>query len=465
MDILLAHGYFIAEDAHEQAIMKPYPTLGLLYISSHLKAKGFAVDLFDATFQTMADFAAYVRAKRPSLVGLYCNLMTKQNILRMIPICREVGATVILGGPEPASYAAEYLAFGADIVVVGEGELTLEELIPHLARHGRAQLHTIQGIYFQDDEGQVVQTAVRPFIKDLAAQPWPDRAAIEMARYLDTWKTHHGYSSVSLITGRGCPYTCTWCSHTVFGHTHRRRTVEDVADEVAWIQETYQPDQLWYADDVLTIVPRWFLSYAAELKRRGLRLPFEAISRPDRLNEEIITALAEMGCQRLWLGSESGSQHILDRMQRKTEVADLIAKSHRLQAASIEVGMFIMLGYDGEEVSDIEATADYLKQANPDLFLTTVAYPIKGTVYYDKVANRITTPLAWAERTDRDWQVDGRYSRQFYDHATRWLVSEVKLHQQWQAGERNLLRLGKLWLNARRGRFGMYFTQGVTSER
>jgi anaerobic magnesium-protoporphyrin IX monomethyl ester cyclase len=458
MDILLSHGYFIAEDEHEQAIMKPYPTLGLLYISSHLKAKGFAVDLFDTTFRTMADFVAYVRQKRPSLVGLYCNLMTKQNILRMIPVCREVGATLILGGPEPASYAAEYLAFGADIVVVGEGELTLEELIPHLARYGRSQLHTVQDIIFQDEDGQLTQTAARPYIKDLAAQPWPDRDAIDMARYLDTWQTHHGYSSVSLITARGCPYTCTWCSHAVFGHTHRRRTVEDVADEVAWIQETYRPDQLWYADDVLTIVPRWFLSYAAELKRRGLRIPFEAISRPDRLNEEIIAALAEMGCRRLWLGSESGSQRILDRMKRKTEVADLITKSHLLQAAGIEVGMFIMLGYDGEAVSDIEATADYLKQANPDLFLTTVAYPIKGTAYYEEVADRVATPLDWAERTDRDLQVNGRYSRQFYDHATRWLVNEVNLHQSWQAGQRHPLRLGKLWLNAQRGRWGMRLT-------
>jgi hypothetical protein len=121
--------------------------------------------------------------------------------------------------------------------------------------------------------------------------------------------------------------------------------------------------------------------------------------------------------------------------------------------------MFIMLGYDGEEVSDIEATADYLKQANPDLFLTTVAYPIKGTAYYEEVADRVATPLDWAERTDRDLQVNGRYSRQFYDHATRWLVNEVNLHQAWQAGQRHPLRLGKLWLNAQRGRWGMRLTR------
>jgi anaerobic magnesium-protoporphyrin IX monomethyl ester cyclase len=459
MDILLAHGYFIAEDEHERAIMKPYPTLGLLYIASHLKDKGFDVDLFDATFQSMAAFIAYVRDKRPSIVGLYCNLMTKQNILRMIPVCQEVGSTIILGGPEPASYATEYLNFGAHIVVMGEGELTLEELIPHLVKHGRTQLHTIQGIIYQTGDRQVNNTGVRPYIKDLSVQPWPDREAIDMARYLDTWKTHHGLSSVSLITARGCPYTCTWCSHTVFGHTHRRRTVTDVANEVAWIQETYRPDQLWYADDVLTIAPRWFINYAAELKRRALHIPFECISRPDRLDEEIIAALAEMGCSRLWLGSESGSQRILQAMKRKTEVADLLAKSRMLRQAGIEVGMFIMLGYDGEEVADIEATADYLKRSDPDLFLTTVAYPIKGTAYYDAVADRVTTPLAWSERTDRDLQVNGRYSRRFYDHATRWLVNEVNLNKAWRAGQRHPLRLGKLWFNAQRGRWGMRLTQ------
>lgn len=459
MDILLSHGYFIAEDEHEQAIMKPYPTLGLLYISSHLKAHGFAVDLYDTTFHTMADFATYVKQTRPSLVGLYCNLMTKQNILRMMPVCQEVGATLILGGPEPVSYAAEYLACGADIIVSGEGELTLTALIPHLARHGRTGLHTVQGIIFQDDDGQVVQTGARPFIKDLSTQPWPDRAAIDMPRYLDTWKTHHGLSSVSLITARGCPYTCTWCSHSVFGHSHRRRSVEDVANEVAWIQETYQPDQLWYADDVLTIAPRWFLSYAAELKRRGLRIPFECISRPDRLDEDIIAALAEMGCARLWLGSESGSQRMLDAMKRKTTVADLLAKNKMLQDAGIEVGMFIMLGYDGEDVTDIKATADYLKQSNPDIFLTTVAYPIKGTAYYEQVADKVTTPLSWRGRTDRDLQVNGRYSRRFYDHATRWLVNDINLHKARLAGQRNPLRLGKLFANAQRGRLGMRLTQ------
>ena len=288
MDILLSHGYFIAEDEHEQKIMKPYPTLGLLYISSHLKAQGFAVDLYDSTFQTLNHFENYLRQQKPKLVGLYCNLMTKQNILKMIEASCNIGATVIVGGPEPPHYAEKYLNAGADIVVIGEGELTLTELIPHLKQHGLQQLQNIHGIVFKSETAKIIRTPPRMQIADLSKQPWPDRDAIPMQKYLDTWKTHHGTNSVSLITARGCPYTCTWCSHTVFGETHRRRSPQDVAAEVAWIVETYNPDQLWYADDVLTIHSRWFLEYAAELKQRNLKIPFECISRADRLNDKYV---------------------------------------------------------------------------------------------------------------------------------------------------------------------------------
>lgn len=462
MDILLSHGYFISEDEHEQQIMKPYPTLGLLYISSYLKAKGFDVTVYDATFSSLADFEEMVQATQPGLVGLYCNLMTKGVILRQIQVCRAAGAEVILGGPEPVNYAAEYLAAGADVIVAGEGELALEELIPHLARHGHQGLDRVAGIAFLNDEGQVVHTAPRKQIEDLSALPWPDREAIDMDRYLATWKEHHGLSSVSLITARGCPYVCQWCSHSVFGHTHRRRSPEDVVEEVAWIKERYNPDQLWYADDVLTIHPRWFLQYAGLLKERGLRLPFEGISRADRLNETIVDALAEMGCYRLWIGAESGSQRILDAMQRKADVADIQAKTKMLQARGIEVGMFIMLGYEGEQEADLVATVEHLKTANPDVFLTTVAYPIKGTKYYEKVEGRAFSPLPWAAGTDRDLGVAGRHSRRYYDHATRWMVSEVNLNKARRAGSRDYLSMAKLAVNSWRGRLGMALSRHET---
>lgn len=455
MDLLLAHGYFIAEDAHEQKVMKPYPTLGLLYLSAYLKAQGFAVEVFDATFQSLAAFQEKLQATRPPVVGLYTNLMTKFNVLKLIAMCQSVGARVVLGGPEPAQYAAEYLAHGADVIVVGEGELTLAELLTQRLQN----LAAIPGIVYRNDAGEVVHNLPRPYIPDLDALPFPDRDAIDLPRYVQTWRDHHGAGSVSLICARGCPFHCEWCSHAVYGHTHRRRSPANVVAELELLRERYQPDQLWYADDVFTIHRRWFLEYATLLKQRGIKIPFECISRPDRLDETVIDALAEMGCQQLWLGSESGSQNVLDLMQRGTKVEDLQAKTKLLQKRGIRVGMFIMLGYEGETLADLEATTEHLKRANPDIFLTTVAYPIKGTAYYQKVQDRVLAPADWAHTSDRQLSVAGRPSRRFYSFATRWMVSSVALHREWRATRRPLL-LAKAFANTLIGRAGMWATRG-----
>jgi radical SAM superfamily enzyme YgiQ (UPF0313 family) len=458
MDILLTAGYYIAEDAHEQQVMKPYPALGMLYISAHLKAKGFAVDVRDNTFSTKDEFRAYISAARPPVVGIYTNMMTKLNILPMIRWCKEAGSYVVLGGPEPPHYAERYLDAGADVVVIGEGEVTLEELIPRLRTDGPHRLEGILGVIYRDEAGQTVRNGARPQIKDLNAQPFPDRAAIDIDRYVSTWRTHHGLGSVSLITARGCPYTCTWCSHTVFGETHRRQSPERTVEEVAAIVDRYAPDQLWFADDVFNINHRWLFQYATLMKERGLRLPFECICRADRMNEEVIQALVDLGCYRMWIGSESGSQNVLDLMKRKVSVEQVQNMSRLAKAHGIETGMFIMLGYDGEEVTDLEQTVDHLKKAAPDVFLTTVAYPIKGTAYYNTVQDRIIELKPWDQRTDRDLTVAGRHSRRFYSFATRWMVNEVAVHRMLHGPGRPLPALAKAFVNARVGRLGMALT-------
>ncbi len=460
VDILLAHGYFLYDDPHELKVMKPYPPLGILYLSSFLKKQGFDVGIFDSTFSSLDAFKARLTSERPSVVGLYTNLMTKRNILTMMALCKAAGATVILGGPEPPYYAKEYLEAGADVIVRGEGELTLAELLPRLAQAGLRDLGDIAGIAFLNGDSQLVETPARPQIRDLSANPWPDRDAIDIPAYMKVWKEHHGQSSVSVIHARGCPYTCTWCSHSVFGETHRRRTPDDAADELLWIRERYHPDLIWYADDVFTINRRWFFEYAAALKSRGVRIPFECISRADRLDEKVIQTLADMGCFRLWNGSESGSQRVLDAMTRKVKVEDVQARTHLLQQYGIQAGMFIMLGYDGETVEDIEATVEHLKISNPDLFLTTVAYPIKGTKYYAKVEADVLANKSWVERSDRDLTVAGRQSRRFYSYATRWMVSAVALHRARVNGGVSLKRQAKLAANAAIGRIGMALTRG-----
>jgi anaerobic magnesium-protoporphyrin IX monomethyl ester cyclase len=461
VDILLTHGYFLSLDAAEQRVMRPHPPLGLLYLSSHLKSKGVNVGVFDSTFQTLQDFARSLERQRPSLVGIAVNLMTKRNALAMIAMAKRHGARVIIGGPDPPHHAENYLAAGADVVVIGEGEQTLEELVPASASATARQaldvdLAKIHGIVFKAADGTVVRTPPRALLPDLDRQPYPDREAIDLPAYLTVWRERHGVGTVSLITARGCPYTCTWCSRSVFGETHRRRSVGNVADEVEAIVERYHPERLWYADDVFAIHRTWTVEYAKELERRRIRLPFECISRAERIDDDVADALASLGCFRVWIGSESGSQRILDAMKRKVSIDQVHAAAARLRRRGIEVGMFIMLGYDGEQMADLQATVDHLKHTAPDIFLTTVSYPIKGTPYYDQIADRLA-PQAWSDGTDRDLVVRGRPVRTYYDFARRWMTAEVAKDQHWRRGQ--YASAARSASSALVGRLGMAVTQ------
>jgi radical SAM superfamily enzyme YgiQ (UPF0313 family) len=200
-----------------------------------------------------------------------------------------------------------------------------------------------------------------------------------------------------------------------------------VADELEWLINRYQPQMAWMADDVFTIHHGWLFQYAAELKSRGLKLPFECISRADRLNLKVVETLAEMGCFRVWIGSESGSQRILDSMERGVTVEQVQNAVALCRSAGVQTGMFLMWGYEGEELSDIEATVEHVKKTDPDIFFTTVAYPIKGTPYFSEVAERVESSKRWSEGSDRDFQIRNRHSRQFYRFADKLLRSEVEL--------------------------------------
>jgi radical SAM superfamily enzyme YgiQ (UPF0313 family) len=410
MRLLLTHGFFLAEDPKEQQVLRPYPPLGILYISAYLRSRGFEVDVYDSTWGTREELFRILDQGPPAMLGLYANLLTRRTALVIIKRARSSGWKVIVGGPEPANYAEEYLAAGADYVVPGEGEVVLERLL--------AGEHAPDGVVYRDNSsGEVVSTPAAPQIHDLDSLPWPDRERIDMHRYLAAWRERHGVGSVSLITARGCPYSCRWCSHSTYGKTHRRRSPSAVADEAEWILNRYQPEMLWYADDVFTIHHGWTLKYAAELKRRGIRVPFECITRADRLNPQIADALAEMGCFRVWIGSESGSQRVLDAMERGVRVEQVQDAVGLARTRGIQAGMFLMWGYEGEQIEDIEATVEHVKHCRPDVFLTTVSYPIKGTGYFNDVHDKLVRIGEWSESTDRDWRVRGRHSRRYFQFA------------------------------------------------
>jgi len=403
--------------------MKPYAPLGILYLSSHLRARGFDVEIYDSTFGSREELFRILNDGPPAALGIYGNLMTRGNVIDTIATARAAGWRVIVGGPEPSNYAEEYLDAGADVVVPGEAELALEQLMA--TGFDPAAWPGIDGIVFRDAGGQVVRNYAARLLPDLDAQPWPDRERIDIPRYMRTWREHHGKSSISVITARGCPYKCNWCSHSVYGHTHRRRSPRAVAEEVEWLLGRYDPDMLWIADDVFTIHHGWIYEYAAELKRRGIRIPFECITRADRVNERIAATLKELGCMRVWIGSESGSQRILNAMERGVTVEQVRRAVGLCKTNGIETGMFLMWGYDGEDISDVEATIDHVKECRPDVFFTTVSYPIKGTPYFDKVAARLVSIKPWSNSTDREFQIRGRHSRRFYKYADELLRSEM----------------------------------------
>ncbi len=448
-DILLTHGYFLAEDEKERQIMKPYPPLGLLYLSAFLKRAGFTVEVFDSTFAQRGALIARFAQSR-GVVGIYTNLMTRRSVLEIVRAAKRARWTVVLGGPESANYCMEYLDAGADVIVIGEGEHTLAELLPVLARSGPQALAGVRGIAFRDSTGTLQRTPDRPKEPDIDSLPWPDREAIDHGLYLDAWKTHHGASSINLITARGCPYRCNWCSHAVYGFTHRRRSPANVADEVRWIVDRYGPDQVWYADDVFTISHPWLASYVAELGKRGIHKPFETITRADRLQNDAAAAmLAELGCYRIWIGSESGSQKILDAMQRGVSVEQVRRSCQLAKKYGIQVGMFLMWGYEGEEIEDIEATVEHVKASDPDVFFTTVSYPIKGTGYFDKVRERVELPIDWTQGSDRDYVIHGRRGRDYYKLADQWLRNAVEAHRVGATDPRRAAELNQIAQRAR----------------
>jgi radical SAM superfamily enzyme YgiQ (UPF0313 family) len=391
-----------------------------------LRAKGFDVDVFDTTFVTRDVLFHHLRSEKPAVLGVYANLMTRSNVLDILRVAKEAGWKTVVGGPEPGAYAQQYLEAGADFVVFGEGELTMQELLQALRAGELSSAMRIPGIAFLDDQGAVHQTMPRGQVSQLDEQPWPAREAINLEQYMRTWKGAHGQSSVSFITARGCPYKCRWCSHQVFGMTHRRRKPQRVVDEVEWLLQRYSPDMAWVADDVFTIHHGWIRQYAAEMRRRSLHVPFECISRADRLNEEMLDLLAELGCFRIWIGSESGSQRILDAMERGVKVEQVQRAVELARARGIQSGMFLMWGYEDEQMPDIEATIEHVKRSRPDIFFTTVAYPIKGTPYYEQTKDRLVQLEAWSTSSDREIKIRGRHSRRFYDYADRVLRDEVK---------------------------------------
>ena len=441
IDILLGHAYFLKYDIIERRVMKPYPPLGILYLSAYLKRAGFAVEVFDATFRDFEDFEAVVKRVRPRIVGLYANIITRDNVLRLARIAKANGVEFVLaGGPDASEWCDLYFANGIDIIGLNEGELTLQELIPWLQQNGMNGIENVRGIIFMSN-GRVHRTAPRSAITDLDSLPWPDRDVLNMEEYFSAWKSRHGESSVSLITARGCPFHCAWCSSEVFGHTHRQRSAKDVVDEMVMLKQRYKPDIMWISDDVLTINRKWTHDFIREVKARNAQHPYECLSRVDLVDRDILQGLRETGCFRIWYGAESGSQKVLDSMRKGTTVAQVREAARITKELGMQAGFFILLGYPDETTADIRATIDFLKETKPDVVGTSVAFPMKGTEFYERVEGRIIPDENWSSRNQNKLLFRGKYPRLYYWFAARWLVKEVNIDRMMRQQKPPYLRI------------------------
>ena len=433
MKVLLTHGYFLNEDSTEQRIMKPYAPLGILYISAYLKEHGIDNNIFDTTFSSKNELKKYLVDERPDYIAIYVNLMTKINVLDIIKYIKSTdsikNAKIILGGPEVRYNATDLLELGADFVVIGEGEETTLELINRLEMKNRNDFKNINGIGFKDDNGKIIFNAERSLISDIDTLPFPNRSGIDVRKYQEAWKKHHNLDAISVSTMRGCPYTCRWCSRAVYGLTYRRRSPEKVVEELQKIKDEYNPDTIWFVDDVFTISHKWLSGFNEELKKNNLRIKYECITRADRMNEDVIKTMKESGCFRVWIGAESGSQRIIDAMDRRVKVEQVREMIQLAKKHGIETGTFIMLGYPGETEKDIEETISHLKKSNPDLFTITVAYPIRGTELFEEIEANQLNVFDWEKQTDRDRDFVRTYPRRYYDFAVRRVVNEVKYYK------------------------------------
>lgn len=437
-DLMLVNPLILKDDPVESRLMTPYFPLGLLYLAAVVREAGYTVSIFDAMFADSDD--AFVRAlerEEPRVVGFGVLATVRQAAFRLAGLAKANGATVIAGGADPTARPALYLQRRADgrhvidIAVIGEAEDTILELLPLLLRRGTPDgaLEDVQGIAYRVEQGDVIQTGRRPLLDDVDALPFPARDLLNLDEYRRTWRDHHDRFSLSIIASRGCPYGCTWCQKSVFGRSFRPRAADAVAEEMALVKRLHAPDHVRIVDDVMGIDRGWVRSFHDAVIRQDAVIPFECLSRVDLMDEEVAGLLKEIGCRRIHFGAESGSQHVLNNMNKGITVEQIREAADLCGRAGIETYFYMMVGYPGETWSDLQRSVRLLRETIPDEFSTTIAYPLPGTPFHDEVRDRLKVDDSAAP----DWRHTaenrvlferGPLSTAFYRRVIRWYHSE-----------------------------------------
>ncbi|CAA0102361.1 Anaerobic magnesium-protoporphyrin IX monomethyl ester cyclase [BD1-7 clade bacterium] len=433
--ILLAHAFFLNNDEKQiQEKFKPYPPLATLYAASQLRGYGNSVSLFDASLSSgMDEFRQTFNALSPDILVIYeddFNFLTKMCLahvrdatLEMIHITKKAHTIVIVHSSDASDQPDVYLENGADYVIAGEADETLAELVDALSEPQADALP--DGVIYREKE-QIIHCAKRSPQRNIDKLKPPAWDLVDFENYRQSWTSRHGYFSVNLVSTRGCPYRCNWCAKPIWGQQYATHSPNYVADQIAYLHQHAEPDHIWFADDIFGLKKLWVKQFAAAMDERKIKIPFTIQSRADLIDDDVASNLAIAGCEEVWMGMESGSQTILDRMDKDIQIADARMATAALRQNKIKVGFFIQLGYPGEDIPEIEQTRDLILDILPDSIGVSVSYPLPGTSFYDKVKRQMSEKTHWQESNDLDAVFNSTFRADFYRKIRHHLHTELK---------------------------------------
>ena len=437
VDVLLTHSYHLFYDRKQVRKMQPYPPLGTLYAASLLRQQGVSVAVFDTMLNDPDEgFAEALARYRPQLIAIYedsfnflskmCLTRMREVAFRMIRTASVAGIPVVVNGSDASDNALEYLQRGCECVLLGEAKSTLLEVTQALLAPYWPNWDHVAGIAFlRAPDGNMVRTAPRPLIRDLDSLPFPARDLVDLEPYRKAWKGAHGYFSLNLVSSRGCPYRCNWCAKPIYGNAFHVRSAENVAQEMKLLKEECGAEHLWFADDIFALKQRWASELAEAVERLDAAVPFKMQSRVDLMTRPTVASLRRAGCSEVWMGAESGSQKILDAMEKDTRVEQIAAAREHLLRHGIRACYFLQFGYPGETWRDIQNTIELVRRTRPDDIGVSVSYPLPGTRFYDRVVEQLGPKTNWRDSDDLAMMFRGAYTDEFYHALHDALHAEV----------------------------------------
>ncbi len=436
--ILFTHSYFLRFDAKQWATGQPYPPLGTLYAAGLLREKGYEVDFFDTMFAKSADeIINSLEKHKPDFFVIYddgFNYLTKMCLtnmreaaFRMIQIAKEHNCTVIVSSSDSTDHFEKYLQKRADFILIGEAEISLHELVESI-NSGVTDFSTIEGLAFQANEG-VIKTPRRKVMKELDQLPFPAWDLLDIEPYRSSWLKHTGYFSLNMGTTRGCPFKCNWCAKPIYGNRYNSRSPRNVLNELKLLKAKFQFDHIWFCDDIFGLKPGWVKEFANLVEEEQFHFRFKIQVRADLLlQEDYVRDLARAGCETAWMGAESGSQKILDAMDKGTTVPQIYSASRLLKKHGIKPCFFIQFGYPGENKDDILKTISMINDLLPHEIGISVSYPLPGTLFYERVKADLKEKANWTDSDELILMFRNTYQPAFYKQLHRYVHKNYRLH-------------------------------------